>query len=105
MMEPIRPKGSRGFTTTPPPDRYLSVQNVAEALGCMDKFVYDLIQEGNLKAIKIGVRALRISEQSLRAFIAARVVNPADYLTPEEPPSRKPEPQKPKAARSNWMSR
>ena len=103
-MAPTR-RGSKEFTTTPPRDRYLSIQNVAEALGCMDHYVHNLIQEGNLKAIKIGVRALRISEQSLQAFIAARVVNPADYFAPEEPPPRKPEPQKPKVARSNWMSR
>lgn len=111
-MEPIRPKGSKGFTTTPPPDRYISVQNVAETLGCTDKYVYDLIQEGRLKAIKIGVRALRVSERSLRDFITSNIVNPSDYFAPverpQEPPSQKIAPEEPRLqriARSNWMRR
>ena len=84
-------------------DKYLSVQSVAETLGCTDKYVSILIREGNLKAMKLGERALRISEQSLQAFIASRIVNPEDYFAPPEAPS--PEPQKPKVARSSWMNR
>ena len=87
-------------------DRYLSVQSVAETLSCTDQHVYMLIQQGIFKAIKIGERALRISDQSLQAFIAARVVNPEDYFAPEEPPAKQnPEPKKPSIARSSWMNR
>ena len=88
-----------------PADKYLTIQSVAETLGCTDKYVGILIREGNLKALKLGERALRISEQSLQAFIAARIVNPEDYFAPEEPPSKESEPRNPKIARSNWMNR
>jgi excisionase family DNA binding protein len=87
-------------------DKYLSVQSVAEILSCKDRYVYELIQMGSLTAIKIGERALRISEQSLQAFIVARVVNPEDYFAPEEPPTPESTPQKPtKISRSNWMNK
>ncbi len=85
-------------------DRFISVQVVAGILSCTDQYVYSLIQMGSLKAIKLGERALRVSEQSLQAFIASCAVNPEDYFAPEEPPSPG-EPQKPKTARSNWMAR
>jgi len=84
-------------------DKWITIQSVAENLGCTDKYVYALIQQGALKAMKLGERALRISEQSLQDFIAARVVNPEDYFAPEEPPD--PEPKKQKIARSRWMNR
>lgn len=83
-------------------DKYISIQNVAETLGCTDKYVGILIREGNLKAIKLGERALRVSEQSLQAFLASRVVNPEDYFAPKEPA---PEPRTTKVARSNWMQK
>ena len=84
-------------------DKYLKVQSVAETLACTDEYVRILIREGNLTAIKLGVRAIRVSEQSLKAFIAARKVNPEDYYAPEEPPA--PEPPKPKVARSQKIVR
>ena len=86
-------------------DKFLKVQNVAETLSCTDGYVYELVQAGALTAIKLGERALRISEQSLQAFLAARVVNPDDYFAPKEPPAPEQESQKPKIARSNWMNR
>ena len=86
-------------------DKWLPIKIVAETLSCTDQHVSMLIQQGVLKAIKIGERALRISERSLQTFIAARVVNPEDYFAPEEPKPPAPEPQKPKIARSNWMNR
>lgn len=84
-------------------DRYLKVQSVVEILSCTDGYVYELIQAGTLTAVKIGERAIRISQQSLQAFLATRVINPEDYLAPKEPV---PEPGKTKKiARSNWMNR
>jgi excisionase family DNA binding protein len=109
MIETIRPRGAKRFMTTPPLDHFLKIQSVADTLSCSDDYVYMLIRNGNLQAIKIGERALRISDQSLQAFISARVVNPDDYFAPEEPPAT--EPQRPKAtrsqkiARSKWMQK
>lgn len=86
-------------------DKYLKVQSVAETLSCTDGYVYELIQAGALTAVKIGDRALRVSEQSLQAFLAARVVNPEDYFAPKEPPDPEPSPAPKRVARSNWMNR
>ncbi len=83
-------------------DKWLKIQSVAETLGCTDAYVYSLIREGAIKAMKLGERALRVSEWSLQKFISARVVNPEDYFAPEDP---SPEPEKPAIARSKWMSR
>lgn len=84
-------------------DRFIPVHAVAEMLSCTDQYVYGLIREGNLEAIKIGQRALRVSWNSLQEFIAAARVDPEDYFAPEEPD---PEPASPrKTVRSNWMSR
>lgn len=84
-------------------DKYLTIQSVSETLGCTDKYVYILIQEGNLKAIKLGERALRVSEQSLQNFIATRSVKPEDYFAPKDPPAKKTEPGNLKVARSKWI--
>jgi excisionase family DNA binding protein len=86
-------------------DKYLTVQSVAETLSCTTKYIYELIQAGSLKAIKIGERGLRISEKSLQEFIAVRVINPEDYFAPKELPASEPEQQKTKVARSRWMDR
>jgi len=84
-------------------DRYISAQKVAEILSCTDQYVYSLVREETLDAIKIGPRALRISERSLNAFIDAGRVDPEDYFAPEaqEP---EPSPQK-KIVHSNWMDK
>jgi len=92
-------------------ERYFTVQTVAERLSCTDVFVYTLIREGKLKAIKIGCRALRISESSCDAFIMSRTVNPADYFAAEEVKPARPKyastaPEDPiEPARSKWMSK
>lgn len=89
-------------------DKYLSVQRVAETLSCSDDYVYMLIRDGKIQAIKIGQRAIRISDCSLQEFIVAGRINPEDYYAPEEPPeqappARKPETAQMKVARSSWM--
>lgn len=63
-------------------DKFISVEKIMEILSCKEGHVYNLIQEGELSAIKIGQRALRVSENSLNDFIARRRVNPEDYFAP-----------------------
>ncbi len=84
-------------------EKYITIQTVAERLSCTDNHVYELIREGKLLAVKIGERALRVSETSYADFIADNVINPEDYFAPTEP-TPDPESQKPKIARSNWMN-
>lgn len=84
-------------------DKWIQVQSVAERLGCTDRYVSMLIQDGDLEAMKLGDRAIRVSEQSVDAFIARRKVDPQDYFAPQEPEDTAR--QQPKVARSKWMNR
>jgi excisionase family DNA binding protein len=61
-------------------EKYLHVCNVAKRLDCSKKHIYKLIQDGEIKAIRLGARALRITESSLRGFIEKNEVNPQDYF-------------------------
>jgi excisionase family DNA binding protein len=83
--------------------KYLTMQVVAETLSCTERHVYDLIVEGSLKAIKIGGRAVRISEESLEEFIKNHEINPEDLFDPElENEQQK---QNKQIARSEWIAR
>jgi len=87
----------------PAKEKYITVQTVAERLSCTERYVYMLIQEGRLPAIKLGERALRISESDFDKFVSASLVNPADYFGPAD---EDPQPQRQQtAARSTWMSK
>ena len=61
-------------------NRLLNVHHVANRLGCCNNTIYTLIQDGSLKAIRIGKRALRITEASLNEFLESREVDPEDYF-------------------------
>ena len=61
-------------------DRYLTVSRVAEILGCTERYVYEMVKEGRLKALRLGIRAIRISEGSLTEFVHTNTVDPDDYF-------------------------
>lgn len=61
-------------------NRLLNVHNVARRLSCTENMIYSLIQDGSLKAIRIGKRALRITESSLNDFLESRIINPEEYF-------------------------
>lgn len=63
--------------------KYLSMQKVAAILDCTDRHIYNLIVDGELSAIKIGGRAVRISENSLIDFIERKKNNPEDLFDPD----------------------
>ena len=73
----------------PTKEKYITVQTVAERLSCTDNYVYALVKDGKLTAVKIGERALRITETSFDKFISANIVNPNDYFAPADPDSAK----------------
>jgi len=85
-------------------DRYVTMAVVAEMLSCTERHVYDLIMEGALVAIKVGSRAIRISERSLGGFIEKNKVNPEDLFDPDREEKKTPAPTRP-AARPMWMAR
>lgn len=84
-------------------DKYLTMQVVADILSCSERHIYDLIVEGALTAIKVGGRAVRISEQSLIEFIEKRKINPEDLFDPDlenQQPA-----QTNQVAKSKWIGR
>ncbi len=61
-------------------DTYLYVQHVARRLKCSERTVYRLIQEGKLRAIRVGGRALRIPEKAFNEYLEAQAVDPDEGL-------------------------
>ena len=86
-------------------DKYLTLQTVAEILSCTDRHIYDLIVEGALDAIKVGGRAMRVSEKSLEEFIEKQKVNPEDYFDPDKETKPAAAPAEHPVARSKFLGR
>ena len=86
-------------------DKYLTLQIVAEILSCTDRHIYDLIVEGALDAIKVGGRAMRVSEKSLEEFIEKQKVNPEDYFNPDKETKPATAPAEHPGARSKFLGR
>jgi len=84
-------------------DRYITIQMVAEILTCKERHIYDLIVSGSLKAIKVGSRAVRISQQSLMEFIDGNRVNPDDFFDPDL--EKQDHSEQKQVIRSNWMAK
>lgn len=86
-------------------DKYLTLQAVAEILNVTERYIYDLIVEGSLTAIKVGSRAVRVSEQSLNDFIRLRTINPDDFFDPDKNKKEQIKTVRPQptVAKSNWM--
>jgi len=87
-------------------NKYLTVSQVANILGCTEKYVYLLIREGKLTAIRLGIRAIRISEKSFSAFIKSSTLDPDEYFGFQEARDQDPEPvHSRKVVRSSWMDK
>ena len=78
------------------------MEAVAEILSCTERHIYNLITDGKIEAIKVGTRAVRISEKSLYSFIESARINPEDLFDPDRD---KPKEQKQPVAKSRWMSK
>ena len=85
-------------------DRFLTMEMVSGILSCTERHVRALVVEGELIAIKVGSRAIRISEHSLNEFIKKNRVNPEDLIDPDLDEKNDATPQRP-AARSRWMTK
>jgi len=59
-------------------NKLMYIHRVAKVLDCSRPMVYKLIYEGKIKAVRIGKRGLRISEESLNGFIEANTLAPDD---------------------------
>jgi len=63
-------------------EKYLYVSTVAQRLQCSNQHVYGLINSGELEAVRIGKRAIRVTETSLNRFLDARVLS--EYYLEQE---------------------
>lgn len=89
-------------------EQFVSVQNASEALSCTPAFIYHMIGTGELKAIKMGSRAIRVSVASLNDLISGSWIDPDTYkgIVPEEEEAgpRTVRQVTKQVARSSWMS-
>jgi len=58
--------------------RLVQIRNVAAELACSSRHVYHMIREGQLEAVRLGPRALRITRESLDKFLEDHRVNPKE---------------------------
>lgn len=56
------------------------VRTAAQALDVHVSYIYKLIEEGQLQAIRLGKRGIRITRDSLEECLVRRGINPADKL-------------------------
>lgn len=57
-------------------DKMMSVLTVAKRLNCSRSFVYQLVNLGELKAIKTGARkGIRVSESSYRKYVKSCAID------------------------------
>jgi len=87
-------------------EQFISVKTTADLLDCTIQFVYHLIGTGNLKAIKLGTQAIRISVKSLNEYIEKQWIDPTNYRCEEMETDRIRKPAVvSKPVQSNWMKR
>lgn len=79
---------------------------MADLLSCTERHIFDLIAEGYLIAIKVGSRAVRVSEKSLEEFIEKQKVNPEDFFDPDKEKQQSPvAPSERSVARSKFLTK
>lgn len=68
---------------------YYTVPEVAALLKFKKNYIYDLIGQGRLKAIRVSERRTRISVDALAEFISSANINNLSYnISTAQPPKR-----------------
>ena len=62
-----------------PVEKLIYVNVAARMLACTPRHIYNMVQTGDLAAIRIGPRGLRIKKASVVDFIKNNEINPDDY--------------------------
>lgn len=57
-------------------DKMLLVSAVATRLNCDIRVIYRMIKRGDLPAIRVGKRGLRVLESALANYVRANIVDP-----------------------------
>jgi len=60
----------------PPTDTNLTVRQAAAKVPCHAKLIYEKIANGELRAIRLGPRTIRVRQSDLDAYMAARETIP-----------------------------
>lgn len=71
-------------------DEIYTVKEVAEKLKITRKGVYDLMRDGRLSYVQIGLRQRRITESALRAFLKSGQRGTIDDSRTIDPNTRRP---------------
>jgi excisionase family DNA binding protein len=66
-------------------DKLLYIHRVAKILDCSRPYVYKLIYEGKIKAVRLGKRGYRISKESVNQFILDNTINPETFAINDNP--------------------
>ncbi len=61
-------------------DRLLKIREVAARLNCTTTYVYALLRDSRLPAIRLSERMIRIPESGLDAFIKSKKMDAGDYF-------------------------
>lgn len=69
---------------TDSPHQLLSPLHVAHFLSVSRKRVYQLIEQGQLPAVRLGPRQLRVRRAAVDAFVASREYDPGEALALDE---------------------
>ena len=67
---------------------YFTVQEVASLLKVKKGYIYDLVNQGKLKAIRVSERRIRIPGSSLKEFTESEMDNNMVYNRVVQPPRR-----------------
>lgn len=73
-------------------DKYITIKEAAKKLGFTERTMSNWLKEGKLKAIKVGKRGLRISQQSIEDLINNHQFKVANNKIPETPVEKIEEP-------------
>lgn len=60
--------------------KLLKIWRVAEILDCTKQHVYHMIRDGEIVAVKLGLRGIRITQESVSNYLQKNQIDPEDYF-------------------------
>lgn len=62
-----------------PKEKLFCVAGVAERLNCTSRHVYNLIREGRLDAVRIGIKGIRVPQGAVDKFMSKNQIDIQGY--------------------------
>jgi excisionase family DNA binding protein len=50
-------------------EKLIHVRRAAQIISCTERHIYNMIKSGMLKAVKLGLRGIRITQESINNFL------------------------------------